>query len=87
MHEPLATLEAALNARHATKAIDAKIRAFEKSGQLEGNPGANVRDMAQTVYEAGGITHDEYTQIRQYNELLDQVIAVDDFPFNLKSDT
>lgn len=84
-NEPLALLEAVLHARPAIKAIEAKVREFEKTGQLEDNPDANVRDIAQAVYDAGGITHEEYTQIRQYNELLGQVIAVDDFPFDLKS--
>lgn len=84
--DPLALLEATLHARPAIKAIEDKIRDFEKTGRLDGNPDANVRDIAQAVYDAGGITHDEYTEIRHYNELLNQVIAVDDFPFDLKSD-
>ena len=84
--EPVTALEAALYGHQATKSIRAKIRAFEKSGQLDDNPNANVRDIAHAVYDAGGITDDEYAQIRQYNELLGQVIAVDDFPFDLRPD-
>lgn len=86
-NEPLALLEATLLARLTIKPIETKIREFEKTGQLDGNPEANVRDIAQAVYDAGGITHEEYSQIRQYNELLSQVIAVDDFPFDLKPGT
>ena len=82
--EPVAALEAALHSHRATKAIRSKIRAFEKSGKLDNNPRANVRDIAHAVYDAGGLSDDEYAQIRQYNELLSQVIAVDDFDFDLR---
>ena len=85
--QTLALLEAALHARQAIKPIEAKIRNAEKTGQLDGNPDANVRDIAQAVYDMGGITDAEYQQVRQYNELISQVIAVDDFPFDLKPDT
>lgn len=85
--DPVAALEAALHSFLATTSIRAKIRAFEKSGALNDDPRANVRDIAQAVYDAGGITNDEYTQIRQYNELLGRVIAVDDFPFDLGPDS
>ncbi len=83
--EPIGAIEAAFIASVGTEAIDRKIRQFEKTGQLDGNPAANVRDMAQAVHAAGGITDDEYEAVRLRNELRDRVIAVDDFPFDLQS--
>ncbi|NYT63874.1 acyl-CoA dehydrogenase [Alcaligenaceae bacterium] len=83
--EPIGAIEAAFAASMGTATIDAKIRQFEKSGKLANNPAANVRDIAQAVHAAGGITDQEYATIRHRNELRDRVIAVDDFPFDLKS--
>ena len=54
--EPVGAIEAALLATLNTRDIDAKIRQFEKSGQLQDNPKANVRDLAEAVFQAGGIT-------------------------------
>lgn len=85
--EPVAALEAALHACLATKDVEARIRAVEKSGVLEGNPRANVRDIAHAVYELGEISDDEYSRIRQCHEQISQVIAVDDFPFDLKNES
>ncbi len=81
--EPVGAIEAAFAASLGTQAIDAKIRQFEKSGRLADNPAANVRDIAQAVYAAGGISEAEYETVRQRNALRDRVIAVDDFPFDL----
>ncbi|SHI45247.1 acyl-CoA dehydrogenase [Pollutimonas bauzanensis] len=82
--EPVGAIEAAFAASLGTEAIDAKIRQFEKSGRLADNPAANVRDIAQAVYAAGGISEAEYEIVRQRNALRDRVIAVDDFPFDLR---
>lgn len=83
--EPVGAIEAAFMASVGTEAIDRKIRQFEKTGQLADNPDANVRDIAQAVHAAGGITDSEYETVRARNELRDRVIAVDDFPFDLQS--
>ncbi len=77
---PVAAIDAALEATIACESIEAKIRHLEKTGQLDGNPQANVRDIAGAAHAAGGITDDEYAQLRERNRLRDQVIAVDDFP-------
>jgi acyl-CoA dehydrogenase len=82
---PLGAIEAALAATLATRDIDAKIHQFEKSGRLDDNPAANVRDIATAAHAAGGITDDEYAAIQERNNLCDRVIAVDDFPFDLHS--
>jgi acyl-CoA dehydrogenase len=82
--EPIGAIEAAFAASLGTEAIDAKIRQFEKSGQLDDSPAANVRDIAQAVHAAGGITDNEYETVSHRNALRDRVIAVDDFPFDLK---
>jgi acyl-CoA dehydrogenase len=84
--EPIGAIEAAFLATLATEAIDAKIRKVEKSGQLDNNPMANVRDIAQAVHLAGGITDAEYEAVTARNVLRDRVIAVDDFPFDLQSE-
>lgn len=79
----VATIEAALQAQLHTQELDRKVRQFEKSGQLDGHVLANVRDIAEAVYAAGGLSSAEYEQIKQRNTLRDKVIAVDDFPFDL----
>ena len=42
----------------------------------------NVRDATQAAYAAGGLTEDEYAQLKNRDILRDRVIAVDDFPFD-----
>ena len=84
-HEPIRAIESAFDATLATRDIDAKIRAFEKSGQLDNNPQANVRDIATAVYLAKGISQDEYEKISARNVLRDQVIAVDEFTLDFTS--
>lgn len=82
--DPVGAIEAALQATLNTRDIDAKIRQFEKSGRLEADPKANVRDLAEAVFQAGGITAQEYDMVKARNALRDRVIAVDDFPFDLR---
>ncbi|MBV2182572.1 MAG: acyl-CoA dehydrogenase [Castellaniella sp.] len=80
LEEPLGAIEAALRATLETGALDARIREFEKSGRLpDGDPRTNVRDIAEAVHAAGGLTDDEYERIHARNALRDRVIAVDDF--------
>jgi Acyl-CoA dehydrogenases len=81
--EPLAVLEAALPLAASVAPLHKKIRLFQDSGRLSGNPVANVRDLADAVYAAGGISLEEYEALQAYNRLRDQVIAVDDFPRDL----
>jgi acyl-CoA dehydrogenase len=81
--EPVAAIEAALQATLATEGIEMKIREFERSGKLAANPMANARDLAQAVHQAGGLSDQEYELVRKCNALRDQVVAVDDFPFDL----
>lgn len=84
-HEPIRAIESAFEATLATRDIDAKIRAFEKSGRLANNPQANVRDIATAVYMANGISLDEYDKVSARNLLRDQVIAVDEFTIDFTS--
>ena len=63
----------------AAEAIEAKIRAAEKGGQFDGNPLANVRDMATAAHQAGVISSAEFALLQKRNALRDKVIRVDDF--------
>lgn len=80
--EPVGALEQALAATVAAEAADARLRAYEKSGALAGNPRANVRDMVEAAYAAGGIDAHDYELLQRRDALRDQVIRVDDFPFD-----
>lgn len=86
-NDPVAAIEAALLATVAAVPAERKIRKFIKSGKLEGNPQANVRDMADAVYAAGGISAEEHELLQRRNALRDRVIAVDDFPRELTDPT
>ena len=80
LEEPVGALEAALQAVLATQSLDARVREFEKSGKIPaGDPRANVRDIADAVHAAGGLTDEEYERLLARNALRDRVIAVDDF--------
>lgn len=81
--EPVGAIEQALAATLEAEPIESKIREFEKSGALEGNPQANVRDLADAAFAAGGITAEEYAVVKRRNTLRDTVVKVDDFPFDL----
>jgi acyl-CoA dehydrogenase len=84
--EAIGAVEMALVATIEAEPIEAKIRAAEKSGALNNNPDANVRDLAQAAFAAGLVNAAEYAVLRRRNELRDIVIRVDDFPhdFGLK---
>src|SRR5690606_25902239 len=75
-------LEQALAATVAAEAADARLRAYEKTGALAGNPRANVRDLVEAAHAAGGIDAHDYELLRRRDALRDQVIRVDDFPFD-----
>ncbi|CFU58391.1 acyl-CoA dehydrogenase [Bordetella pertussis] len=81
-NEPVGALEQALAAAIAAEPLEARIRAAEKSGDLEGDPRANVRDIAQAAHAAGVLDEDDYRLIERRNRLRDRVIGVDDFPFD-----
>ncbi|MFA7475138.1 MAG: acyl-CoA dehydrogenase domain-containing protein, partial [Castellaniella sp.] len=69
-----------------TQAIESRMREFEKAGRVPAaDPRANVRDMAEAIHAAGGITDDELDRIRARNALRDRVIAVDDFDADLQN--
>ena len=80
--EPVGALEQALAATVAAEAADARLRAYEKTGALAGNPRANVRDLVEAAHAAGGIDAHDYELLRRRDALRDQVIRVDDFPFD-----
>ncbi|KNY08753.1 acyl-CoA dehydrogenase [Achromobacter piechaudii] len=81
--EPVGAIELALAATLEAEPIEAKIRELEKRGALQGNPQANVRDIADAAYAVGGITAEEYAVVKHRNGLRDTVVKVDDFPFDL----
>jgi acyl-CoA dehydrogenase len=77
--DAVGAIELALTATLEAEPIEAKIREAEKSGKFDGNPLANVRDVALAAYEAGVLSAAEYAVIKRRNELRDIVIRVDDF--------
>ena len=80
--EPVGAIEQALAATLDAEPIEAKIRELEKRGALEGNPQANVRDIADAAFAIGGITAEEYAVVKRRNRLRDTVVKVDDFAFD-----
>ncbi len=84
--EPVGAIEAAFAAVLDTRDLDARMRAFEKSGRLPADdPRTNVRDMAEAIHAAGGLTDEELTRIRARNILRDRVIMVDEFDRDFQS--
>ncbi len=81
-NEPVGAIELALKATLEAEPIEAKIRAAEKDGRFDGNPRANVRDIAIVAFEAGVINAAEYEVMKRRNHLRDIVVRVDDFPFD-----
>ncbi|WP_234086350.1 acyl-CoA dehydrogenase [Azonexus sp. R2A61] len=81
-NEPVGAIELALKATLEAEQIEAKIRAAEKDGRFDGNPQANVRDIAIVAFEAGVINAAEYEVMKRRNHLRDIVVHVDDFPFD-----
>ncbi|MDD2885817.1 MAG: acyl-CoA dehydrogenase [Dechloromonas sp.] len=81
-NEPVGAIELALKATLDAEPIEAKIRAAEKDGRFDGNPRANVRDIAVVAFEVGVINAAEYEVMKRRNHLRDIVVHVDDFPFD-----
>ena len=81
-NEPVGAIELALKATLEAEQIEAKIRAAEKDGRFDGNPQANVRDIAIVAFEAGVVNAAEYEVMKRRNHLRDIVVRVDDFPFD-----
>jgi acyl-CoA dehydrogenase len=81
--DPVGAIELALAATIAAEPIDAKIRAAEKAGRFEGNPQANVRDIAVAAFEAGVVDAAEFEITKRRDRLRDIVVHVDDFPFDI----
>ncbi|MFM2112927.1 MAG: acyl-CoA dehydrogenase, partial [Pseudomonadota bacterium] len=82
-HEPIGAIELALQATLAAEPIEARIREAEKKGLFDGDPRANVRDIAVVAFEKQVITSQEMQTLQRRNHLRDIVIRVDDFPFDL----
>ena len=75
-------VEMALKATIEAEPIEARIRAAEKDGLFNGDPEANVRDIAQAAFAKGIVNAEEYAILKRRNQLRDIVIHVDDFPFD-----
>jgi acyl-CoA dehydrogenase len=80
--DPVGAIELALAATVAAEPVEAKIRAADKAGRFDGNPRANVRDIATVAAELGVITAAEHELMKRRNHLRDVVVRVDDFPFD-----
>jgi acyl-CoA dehydrogenase len=82
--EPLGALEAALQATVAAEAVEAKLRAAQKSGRFVAPPqaAAGVDAIWRLAREAGVIDDADHALIDARNRLRDKVIRVDDFPFD-----
>jgi acyl-CoA dehydrogenase len=80
--DPVGAIEQALAATLEAEPIEAKIREAQKAGRFEGNPLANVRDIATAAFDLGVITAPEYEVMRRRNQLRDIVVRVDDFPYD-----
>ena len=80
--EPVGAIEQALEATLSAEPIEAKIREAQKSGRFDGNPLANVRDIASAAFHIGIISAAEYEIARNRNRLRDIVVRVDDFPYD-----
>jgi acyl-CoA dehydrogenase len=81
-NDPVGALEQALAATLEAEPVEAKIREAERGGRFEGNPLANVRDIAQAAHTAGVISDAEFEVMKRRNHLRDIVVRVDDFPFD-----
>lgn len=80
--DPVGAIELALEATLAAEPVEAKIRTADKAGRFDGNPRANVRDIAAVAAELGVITPAEHETMKRRNHLRDIVVRVDDFPFD-----
>jgi acyl-CoA dehydrogenase len=75
-HEPVAAIELALKATVAAEAIEARLRAAQKRGELKARGPA----LMQAAVDAGLIDAAERALIERRDQLRDRVVKVDDFP-------
>jgi acyl-CoA dehydrogenase len=78
--EPLAVLEAALDAAIKAEAVEAKIRAAQKSGAIRGK---GPEELAQAALAANVIGAEDMSLLKRATQLRDEVIRVDHFPQDL----
>jgi len=78
--DPLGCLEAALDAAIKAEAVEAKIRAAQKSGAIQGK---GPEELAQAALVVNLITAEEQSLLKRAAQLRDKVIRVDDFPQDL----
>jgi len=78
--EPLGCLEAALEATIKAEAVEAKIRAAQKSGAIRGR---GPEELAEAALAARVIGTEELALLKRAAQLRDEVIRVDDFPQDL----
>jgi len=79
-NDPFTSLEAALDAAIKAEAVEAKIRAAQKSGAIRGG-GAD--ELAQAALAAKVIGGEELALLKRAAQLRDEVIRVDHFPQDL----
>ncbi|HVQ61020.1 MAG TPA: acyl-CoA dehydrogenase [Burkholderiales bacterium] len=78
--DPLGCLEAALEAAIRAEAVEAKIRAAQKSGAIRGT---NADELAQAALAAKIIGSEEVSLLKRATQLRDEVVRVDHFPQDL----
>ena len=78
--DPLGCLEAALDAAIRAEAVEAKIRAAQKSGAIRGG---GPDEFAQAALAAKVIGAEDMSLLRRAAQLRDEVIRVDHFPQDL----
>jgi acyl-CoA dehydrogenase len=75
--DPLGCLEAALEAAIKAESVEAKIRAAQKSGAIQG---ARPEELAEAALAKHVIDGEEQALLKRAAQLRDEVIRVDDFP-------
>jgi acyl-CoA dehydrogenase len=78
--DPLGCLEAALDAAIKAEAVEARIRAAQKSGAIRGT---GAEELAQAAFAAKVISGEDMSLLKRAAQLRDEVIRVDHFPQDL----
>jgi acyl-CoA dehydrogenase len=78
--DPIGCLEAALEAAIRAEAVEAKIRAGQKSGAFAGR---TPEELTQAALAVKIISEEEKALLERASQLRDEVIRVDDFPQDL----
>jgi len=78
--DPIGCLESAFEAAMQAEAIEAKLRAAGKAGDIEG---ATPDDLVRAGVAARVISVEEEAKLKRFAKLRDEVIRVDDFPQDL----